>query len=199
LLNKKMVTYFGAACLPAYLLSVLWAALPWYIYILAVGAVLLQFKGLWHFIQLLRKSYPYIKTCWQTPVKVLYMLAFSALVIKLTLQAGSTIPEISKLAFGFRSVVIAYLHLVLLGIITLFLLGHVYHAGYFRPGKMTVIGLSLFCIGVFLNELILMIQGICSFSYQLIPYLNESLFMVSVLMLGSLVSLVFCYRTVHPN
>ena len=62
------------------------------------------------------------------PFVLRYILLFVgfALSIKFLLQLGSTIPAISQLAFGFRPIVIAYLHLVLLAIITLFLLFYIY-------------------------------------------------------------------------
>jgi hypothetical protein len=40
-------------------------------------------------------------------------------------------------------------------------------------------------MSVYLNEIILGIQGIASFSYTLVPYANESLFVVSAFILLS--------------
>ena len=117
-----------------------------------------------------------------------------ALIIKFILQAGSLFPEISKLAFGFRSIVIAYLHLVLLGITTLFLLGYMLMQGYIPQIKLAISGLLLFSVGVFANELILMVQGVTSFAYILIPYTNEMLLGVSIFMLFSLTLVLFSYR-----
>jgi len=117
-----------------------------------------------------------------------------ALIIKLSLQAGSIFPEISKMAFGFRSIVIAYLHLVLLGFTTLFLLGFLLQSGYISKTKSALTALVLFIIGVFGNEFILMIQGIASFGYVLIPYLNELLLFVSLLMFISLVWLIITMK-----
>lgn len=52
--------------------------------------------------------------------------------------------------------------------------------------KLTMIGLTLFAIGVFLNELVLAVQGIASFSYIPIPMVNETLFFVSLLLILAL-------------
>ena len=57
------------------------------------------------------------------PARIILTLSFLALTIKFMLQSGSVIPSLSTLAFGFRPIVIGYLHLVLLGFTTLFLLG----------------------------------------------------------------------------
>jgi hypothetical protein len=123
-------------------------------------------------------------------------LALIALIIKILLQTGSIFPEVSKLAFGFRSIVIAYLHLVLLGFTTLFLLGYMLLEGYISHHKKAIMALVLFSIGVFGNEFVLMVQGVASFGYVLIPYINETLFAVSLFMFFSLIGLVYFYRKI---
>ena len=117
---------FFASCFPAYFLSTLWLDLPLWIYILTVIAALIQvftwFKLL--FI-LIRNKLDIVENY---PFFLRYILLFIgfALSVKFLLQLGSTIPTVSQLAFGFRPVVIAYLHLVLLAIISLFLLFYIY-------------------------------------------------------------------------
>ena len=44
--------------------------------------------------------------------------------MKLSLQMVSVVPSLSTLTVGFRPIVIGYLHLVLLGVITIFLIGY---------------------------------------------------------------------------
>jgi hypothetical protein len=182
------------ATIPAFILSVLWLKLPWYVYIFPVFAVILQIIGLLRLIKLLKIHLHHIKSTWIRPVRIILGLTFMALIIKFILQAGSLFPEISKLAFGFRSIVIAYLHLVLLGITTLFLLGYMLMQGYIPQIKLAISGLLLFSVGVFANELILMVQGVSSFAYILIPYTNEMLLGVSIFMLFSLTLVLFSYR-----
>ncbi|MEY3762201.1 MAG: hypothetical protein RL281_806, partial [Pseudomonadota bacterium] len=58
-------------------------------------------------------------------VKWVFTLVVIAVSIKLFLQLGSTVHFLSDLAFSFRPIVIGYLHLVLLGVITLFIIGYV--------------------------------------------------------------------------
>ena len=103
--------------------------------------------------------------------------------LKLLLQLGSTVPFISQLAFGFRPIVIAYLHLILLAIITLFLLFYITANHLIFITKKIKIGILIFSIGVLLNELVLAIQGVASFSYTVIPYVNEILFGIALVLL----------------
>ncbi|MBK9736348.1 MAG: hypothetical protein IPO92_15875 [Saprospiraceae bacterium] len=194
--DNTIFNCFLIACIPAYLLSVLWLKLPWYLFVLPIISVVLQLYGLYSFLILLRNQMDNIKSKWLKEIRFIFSLALMALIIKLFLQAASIFPEISKLAFGFRSIVIAYLHLVLLGITTLFLLGYLLLCGYIKQVKISFIALILFCVGVFTNELVLMVQGLTSFVYILIPYLNQILLGVSVFMLGSLILLLFSYKKI---
>ena len=177
---------FFASCIPAYFLSVLWLKLPVWLYVIVVIASVIQGYAWFRLLYgILKQKSDAIQKLGFSLRYVLLFVGF-ALSIKLLLQLGSTVPFVSKLAFGFRPIVIAYLHLVLLAVITLFLLFYI-HAGTFFPrfGK-SFFGLILFSIGVLLNEVILAIQGIASFSYTMIPYVNELLFgAAAVLVFGS--------------
>ena len=104
---------------------------------------------------------------------------------------ASTVPLIGKLAFGFRPIVIAYLHLVLLAIISSFLLVYLFTNQLVVQNNAIKKALALFIIGIFLNEIVLAVQGIASFSYTLIPYANEMLFGVAILLFFGISRLAF--------
>ena len=123
---------------------------------------------------------------WNGLAKFLLLFVAFSLCLKLFLQLGSTIPAIAKFAFGFRPIVIAYLHLVLLGFTSLFLVAYVYFSGILHFGKWATRGLFFLAIGVLLNELVLAAQGILSLTYTIIPYANEMLFSIALLIFFSL-------------
>lgn len=81
--------------------------------------------------------------------KTLFTLGFLSLTIKLCLQLGSTVPAISKMAFGFRPIVIAYLHLVLLAFTTVFLIAYIYSKELITINKGTIIGIGIFVSGIY--------------------------------------------------
>jgi hypothetical protein len=120
-----------------------------------------------------------------------------ALCIKLLLQLGSTIPAISKLAFGFRPVVIAYLHLVLLAVISLFLLFYIFANRAFPRTGRVMRALLVFSIGVLLNEVVLAVQGIAAFTYTVIPYVNEMLFGVAAVLVTGIA--MVCYYSIRTK
>lgn len=180
---------FFISFIPAYFLSTLWANLPVWLYIIVVIAAFVQVIAWIKFIGKIRNSLSSL-TYLTKFTQYLFIFVAAAFSIKLVLQLGSTIPVISNLAFGFRPIVIAYLHLVLLAVISVFLLSYMHSIKMIRVNKLSVAALVLFVAGVFLNELVLGIQGVASLSYFSIPKVNETLFGVSVLLLIALILLV---------
>ena len=102
--------------------------------------------------------------------------------MKFLLQLASVVPWVSQWAFGFRTVVIAYLHLVLLAVVTVFLLSYVQWKGWLSTTGASAWAAAMFALGIFLNELTLAVQGIASFSYTLIPYADKLLLVIAVFM-----------------
>jgi len=177
---------FFASCFPAYFLSTLWLDLPLWIYILTVIAAFIQVFTWFKLLLILIENK--LDIVGNYPFFLRYILLFIgfALSVKFLLQLGSTIPVVSQLAFGFRPVVIAYLHLVLLAIISLFLLFYIYAYHIFYINDQIKFGIILFSIGVFLNEIVLAIQGIGAFSYTTIPYVNEMLFGIAIILVSGI-------------
>lgn len=188
--NKTFWLFF-VSCIPAYFLSTLWLKLPTWIYVLTLLSALVQtitwFKFLYVIIKLKNNFLE------KYPLVLRYILFFVgvALSLKFILQLGSTIPALSQLAFGFRPIVIAYLHLVLLAIISLFLLFYIYANQFLTFNKQIKNGIIIFSVGVLLNEIILAIQGIASFSYTLIPFVNEMLFGAAIILVSGIGIIVF--------
>ncbi|MGL2962789.1 hypothetical protein ACSVH2_03080 [Flavobacterium sp. RSB2_4_14] len=173
---------FFISCIPAYFLSTLWWHLPLWVYVLSVVAAVIQVFAWFRFLWLVIKNRK--DHLENFPFSLRYILLFVgfAASVKFLLQLGSTIPALSQLAFGFRPIVIAYLHLVLLAIITLFLLFYMYANHFIHYTKQIKFGVVTFSIAVLLNEIVLAVQGIASFSYTVIPYVNEMLFAVAILL-----------------
>ncbi|MGV9004506.1 hypothetical protein [Flavobacterium sp.] len=185
---KSASKLFFIACIPAYILSILWwKHLANWLYILSVIAAFVQVYAWFNFVTIVIKTkLDFIKN---QPVFLRYILGFAALAatVKFLLQLGSTIPVLSQLAFGFRPIVIAYLHLVLLAVISLFLLFYIYANHIFYMHKKLKFGIILFTIGIFLNEFALAVQGIAAFSYTLVPYINEILFGIAAVLLSGII------------
>jgi hypothetical protein len=176
--DKKLKTayyLFVFACVPAYFLSALWIPMPWWIYILVALAGLAQLAG-WVVILIATKRYEdLIKSNLNPFTRTLFSLCAIAYSIKLLLQAASAIPSLSYLTYGFRPIVIGYLHLVLLGVVSLFIASYSIAYNYFQLTGIKKAGVVIFAAGIIINEIFLMVQGIADLNYTSVPYMNEAL------------------------
>jgi hypothetical protein len=92
--------------------------------------------------------------------RILLKMSFLAFGIKIILQALSVIPFFGRLAFGFRPVIIAYLHLVMLCFVSFFILGFMIREGIFRIGHPIIrVGIWGWIAGVIANEVLLLVQS----------------------------------------
>lgn len=177
---------FGLACVPAYLLSTLWMNLPNWIYAIVIIAAIIQAVGWILFIRTIKIIKPLFLTAKTKIPIVLFSLSAVALSIKLLLQLMSTIPQLSDLAFGFRPIVIGYLHLVLLGIITLFILGYYVLTNPLLISNTNKKGIVIFTIAVIVNEFLLLLQGVTFMGYIILPFVNEALLFAAILLLAGI-------------
>ncbi len=184
---KTAFYLFAGACIPAYFLSALWIPMPEWIYAMVIIAVLAQ---LWGWIIILRpvlKNLQVLKSKVNSTLYSLFFLCGIAFTLKLLLQAASAIPSLSFLTYGFRPIVIGYLHLVLLGVISLFIIGYCFYIDKLTLSKLNIAGVKIFVGGIILNEVFLLVQGIADLDYDVVPYINEALlFAAIVLFLGLL-------------
>jgi hypothetical protein len=158
---RVFVSLLGFACIPAYCLSLLWTDPPLWIRITAVIAALLQLAGGMALLILLLRKLRNGGVPLPMAVKTLWSLSLAAFGIKLLLQALSVTPTLGDIAFGHRSVIIAYLHLVLLGFVTLSLLGFFVSQQLLSGSTGSAkAGLILFTGGVLFNELVLLLQSL---------------------------------------
>lgn len=174
-MQKKFFFAFAFACVPAYFLSALWLPIPMWLYIIIIIAAFAQVIAWLPFLMKIISNHKLIFAKTLPPIKYLFCLSAAALSIKLLLQLGSTIPALSTWAFGFRPIVIGYLHLVFLGIFSIFILAYALYNQYFAYNKKTAFGIWIFIAGIFLNEVFLMTQGVGAIKYYAVPYVNELL------------------------
>lgn len=187
---KRIFLLFVLALVPAYFLSALWMKLPIWIYILVVVAAFAQLAGWFYMVTVIKQHLVVLKQTLGSTARWLLTFSAVALTAKLLLQLGSTIPSLSTLAFGFRPIIIGYLHLVLLGVITLFLLGYMFAGRYIVSDRKIFTGAGILAAGIIINEILLMIQGIASLDYINLPYINESLLVTALIMFTGILILV---------
>jgi hypothetical protein len=174
--QKTLSWLFIVSLPPTYFLSVLWMKLPVYINISVIAFSLIQLLAWMWLIGKIWNQRNKIIRSFSPPIILMLIGSGIAMTIKFILQAVSTINPLRQYAFGFRPVVIGYLHLIFLGIVTLFLLAFSFEYNLIKINFISMKGMLILGIGIVLNELMLMIQGLTFMNYIVLPYSNEILF-----------------------
>jgi hypothetical protein len=186
-INKHLFIIMAITVAPTYLLSILWLKLPRSLHLLANISSILQLLVLFYFIRLfpaVKKNIPRKIT---GTTRYLWTMAAIAFILKIVLQTFSIIPFFSNYAFGFRPIVIGYLHLSFLGIISFFVLGYINQVLSEKGGNISRAGVITFTIGVLLQEFVLMAQGLEVLNFEPLPYANIILFYSAIIMGGALI------------
>lgn len=184
--NKMIFWLMFIGCVIGFGLSVLWMKMPLWIFIVIILGTIAQTIGAVKLYLVLKKNWPKLVLNFSALQRFVLMYVGFAFFAKIVLQLGSTIPVLSQFAFGFRNVVIAYLHLILLMCVSAFLINQILATNVFKMTKPVMTGLKLLLLGIFLNEAVLGLMGIFSIKYISIPYTPQILLAVSLLMLVSL-------------
>ncbi len=188
---KAVFWTFAFICIPAYFLSVLWWDMPGWLYTLIVIAVLLQGTAWCSWLRSLVAKRSLYKHHLSVITKWLLIGVAIAATIKVLLQGLSVIPSLSQLAYSFRPIVIGYLHLVLLVIVSLFIIAYAYLNGHLYTDRKAVNSTGILVVGVVLNELLLMLQGLSGLAHVYIDHIPLALSVASAIIFIGLVSLLW--------
>ena len=199
-IQKIIFWLFAVACVPAYFLSALWLHISWMGYLVVILSAIAQTVAACLLIYWVIKKRISFSLLLKNNSKWILILSAIALCIKILLQLLSTIPALSTFAFGFRPIVIGYLHLVLLGIITLFIIGYSKSTGAITAARRGNYGIFIFIAGIILNEVFLMFQGISYMTYNNISSINLWLLATAICMfLGILLMNLGLRKPVLPQ
>ena len=152
--NKVVFLLLNATCLPTYFLSILWNQPNMVFNIVGGLSALIQLLA---FFYLLKDIKTYAKSF---KIGGLFTLVLIAYFLKLVLQLISTFPSIALLAYHNRNFVIAYLHLVLLGFISLFAIAAIIHTYKIKWRGHLKIGIALFLFSFCTTESLLILQAL---------------------------------------
>lgn len=157
------VRYFIWSVWPALALSTLFLEPPFWVYLIGAVGAGLQVVSL---IGLLRSAVfkSWLQGLFKQPglqnwPGYLLLLSSLCFVGKVALQALTAFPYFAQMAAQQRALVIFYLHLVLLGCVSVFLLAYLIRTEVFRIGFTLKMGLLLFVGGFLGSESLLFYQG----------------------------------------
>jgi len=175
---RKRVWYFAlslcVSVVPALFLSLLWHGYNIYVQAIALTGCVLIITSLVFFFRIVsnRKTYAPLISPFGKTLLICSMVSF---VIKMFLQMGTIIPVLGNAVFGYRPIIIGFLHLVFLGFVSFYIFFNFVEAGVFAKAKRaSIAALACFTTAVILNETILLVEGVGLMVYstnQLYPWL----------------------------
>ena len=198
-LTKHIITLFFISCLLKFNLHILWIDLPNWLISFTTVASIVQFIAWFTLIGIgLKTKFSQIKKHHRF-LKFILLFIFITYSLKLTFQLLTTIPSINHWAHDFKPLVVAYLHLILLGVITLFILFYIYASHLFHYNLAVRNGLILFISGFILNETALGIQAYGILINVNAIYSNELLIGASILMVLGIGTVAFMSKKTYSN
>ncbi|MCB0685796.1 MAG: hypothetical protein KDC53_04705 [Saprospiraceae bacterium] len=160
--EKKFKLFYRSlliSCFLTFSLALTWSTPTWALFVLNSIGVVLQIFALYYFFRILRECHQQIKKFIKTPAYKLWKFTFYLLTLKIVMQSLVAIPKLAIVSYTIRNFVIGFIHLLMLGIVSLFLIGLVRQ---FRKdeGTLEKFGVSLFLIGFVSTEVALFTQGL---------------------------------------
>lgn len=174
------------ACVPAFALSTLWSKPPLVVNLIGFIAGAAQLAALYLMWPPIKRLVHQLKTAGSA--RILFLLSFMALALKFILQLFSAFPVAAEFANEFRHVVIAYLHLVLVGFTSFFLFGWLIHKKVIPAAVSWETGVLI--TGFTFSQVLLAVspwsEGIFNITtVQLV----KAVFLLSLLMVAGIVSM----------
>lgn len=158
---KRFANMLSLSVVPTLFLSYLWHYPDIVVRGIAVSGCVLLVIVLILFIAMMKDMATVIKSEISPFAKVAGALSLFAFVLKTILQIGPVFPSLGNAVFANRAVIIGYLHLVMLGFVTLYILSHLIHIRFFDlNNRLAKTGIIIFVIAVITNEIVLMSQGL---------------------------------------
>ncbi len=173
--------------IPTFVLSVLWLKLPPWLRWTGNIAGILQLLVLIYFAGLVSGLRKGMMRNLSVVTRRLWSLSAMAFLLKIVLQLFSILPFFSQYAFGYRPIVIGYLHLSFLSIISFFILGYMDIILRKHDRKLPSGGVLVFVLGVLLQELILMLQGLEALEVKPLRYAPMLLFYCAIIIAAGLI------------
>ena len=149
--------------------------------VLVISAVV-QFVGMGILLLVLFNIWVDLKTKLYGWVRLLFLTSISAFTLKILLQLLSAIPVFIPLAFENRYLIIAYIHLSMIGFVTFFLLGKLFLLQWLRLTSLSRLGIGLLLIGFVGSEFILVMNGLAVFFAERLLLVFTALMSIGILL-----------------
>ena len=187
--HKTFFVLLMLSTLLTFALALSWAAPDEIMFYVNGLGVVLQVGALYFFLRIVRSAGRAYLSNVNLMVRIFSRAALLSFVLKVIIQLLVVIPSVAVISYTIRLYVIGFFHLILLGMITLFLIAYGLQKQYFTTNKLiSKVGWWLILAGFVLMELVLFSQGTMFWTglgfmpgYYVIIFIASSLLPVGVL------------------
>ncbi len=183
--RKLLETFYWLltiSCVLTYALALTWSTPDKFIFWTNSAGVLLQLGAIYFFYKIILQSKVKLIENLKLWTYRLWYISMFCFVFKILIQGLVAIPYLATVSYTIKNFVIGFIHLLMLGAISTFLLGLFYEMNQ-NLKKYYVNGLVIFLVGFFLSELLLFLQGFMLWQKMgFLPNYYLILFTISVLM-----------------
>lgn len=199
---QRFYVSLGIATFLTYALAVAWTdPEPWVFAINSTG-VLVQVIALFFLLVILRSAWPEFRRYLGRIAFGLLSLGMLAFGLKIIVQTLVVLPFLATIAYTIRYFVMGFLHLILLGFVTMSVFGVLISRNLLNPrSRLVGAGLILMCLGFIGTELLLFVQGVMAWGamgfipqYYLMLFLTTCLLPAGALLLAIAYPLQYGYR-----
>ena len=183
--NKRLIKYsfwiYFVALFPGFMISALWVGLGPVLEVVASIASIGQWVAVIMFLVASNQGFKQLYV--RLPRLSFFTLVFALFlfIVKSTMELGLISPTLADLVNNTRDVIIGYLHLTLLGFLTLFVLFMFQKLGVIQKGRFSIISFIIFTVGFLLNELLLFLNVLGDWTnWYRIPAYPELLFVAAI-------------------
>lgn len=177
--NQKATQYFfvfsSISIIPSYSLSLLGMSFSSTLYPVAFLSAGLQIISCIFFVLVIKKSIQALKMLSKKWIYLLLGVSFFSFILKNLLQAASCFPCLNSLSFENKYLIIGYIHLIMLGVISSFLISLLTMNKWLIQNKTTYkIGITFFLIGFIFSEVTIVALGfnISFFTPELLAFFS---------------------------
>ncbi len=158
-LQENFFLYLNVACIPAYVLSVLWSNVSSVYYVVGFAASVLQLFSLFFLLKIIRQVLKQLS--WNFMSKFLLKFGLIAYSFKIVIQVASAFPAIVVKSIALKPFfIIGYLHLFTLAFMSVVLLLILIQFKLIVVKNLfSKIGIITFLKGIFITETLLFSQG----------------------------------------
>ncbi len=200
--KRKVRNFFKLlliSCPLTYALAVTWSTPDNLLFWTNSAGVLVQLLALLFFVKIVQKLYKQLSAQLEKTVFTLLIISFGCLVVKIVVQSLVAIPHLAVISYTIKNFVLGFIHLLMLGCITSFLLALSYEY-ILVVNQKVYLGLMLFLAGFFVSEVLLFFQGILLWGeWGYLPYYYEGIALASFLMPMGVLILLMANKSKNIN